>query len=395
MFDKIYCLPLQVVYFKIYTFSMKILTLTILVALVTVCCNQKNNSSAISTEAFNKKVDGKHVELFTLKNKNGLEMTVTNYGGRIVSLMVPDRSGKTEDIVLGYDSLSGYLNSNEQYFGAAIGRYGNRISNGHFKLDDKEYKLAINNTPNALHGGVKGFSKMVWDAVQNSKNELELTLVSPDMDEGFPGELKVMMIYRLTEKNEVGIFYSAKTSKPTVLNLTNHSYFNLHGAGNGDILDHVLFINADKYTPVNQSLIPTGNLETVKNTPFDFTKPTQIGARINDANEQLKFGLGYDHNFVLNKESGKDVSFAASVYEPLSGRFMEIFTNEPGIQFYCGNFLKGKEIGKKHKTYNFRSALCLETQHFPDSPNLPQFPTVVLRPGEIYSSACLYRFSIK
>ena len=374
---------------------MKILTLTILVALAIVSCNQNNISSIISPEAFNKKIDGKRVELFTLKNKNGFEMCVTNYGGRIVSLMVPDRSGKTEDIVLGYDSLNGYLNSNEQYFGAAIGRYGNRIANGHFKLDDKEYTLAINNPPNALHGGIKGFSKKVWDAVQNSMNEVEFTLVSPDMDEGFPGELKVMMVYRLTEKNEVGIYYSARTSKPTVLNLTNHSYFNLHGAGNGDILDHVLYINADKYTPVNQTLIPTGNVETVKGTPFDFTTPTQIGARINAANEQLKFGLGYDHNFVLNKESGKNISFAASVYDPLSGRFMEVFTNEPGIQFYCGNFLKGKEIGKKNKTYNFRSALCLETQHYPDSPNLSQFPTVVLRPGEIYSSACLYRFSIK
>ena len=322
-------------------------------------------------------------------------MSVTNYGGRIVSLLVPDRGGIKEDIVLGYDSLNGYLNNNEQYFGAAIGRYGNRISNGQFKLDNIEYKLEVNNPPNSLHGGVKGFSRKVWDAVQNKENEVELTLVSPDMDEGFPGELKVMMIYRLTEKNEVGIYYSAKTTKPTIINLTNHSYFNLHGAGNGDILDHVLYLNSNKYTPVNSTLIPTGNLDQVKDTPFDFTTPTQIGARINDSNEQLKFGLGYDHNFVLNKEKEEKISFAASVYDPLSGRFMEVFTNEPGIQFYCGNFLKGKETGKKHKSYNFRSAFCLESQHFPDSPNHSQFPTVVLKPGEIYSSACLYRFSIK
>lgn len=374
---------------------MKFLAFSLLITLIMASCNQPKQSSVISPAAFHKLIDGKQVELFTLRNKNGIEMSVTNYGGRIVSLLVPDRSGKKEDIVLGYDSINGYLDNNEQYFGASIGRYGNRIANGQFKLENIEYKLAINNPPNSLHGGVNGFSRKVWDAVQNKADEVELTLVSPDMDEGFPGELKVMMIYRLTEKNEVGIYYSAKTTKPTVINLTNHSYFNLHGAGNGDILDHVLYLNANRYTPVNSTLIPSGTLDYVKDTPFDFTTPTLIGARINDTNEQLKFGLGYDHNFILNKESGENVSFAASVYEPLSGRFMEVFTNEPGIQFYCGNFLKGKEIGKKHKPYNFRSAFCLESQHFPDSPNHSQFPTVVLKPGEIYSSACLYRFSIK
>ena len=215
------------------------------------------------------------------------------------------------------------------------------------------------------------------------------------MEEGYPGELKVMIIYRLTDKNEVAIFYSASTSKSTVLNLTNHSYFNLHGAGNGDILDHILWLNANKYTPVDANLIPTGNLDPVTGTPFDFTTPIAVGARINDNTEQLNFGKGYDHNFVLNKKEDEKVSMAASVYDPISGRFMEVFTNEPGIQFYCGNFLKGKEVGKKHKQYNFRSALCLETQHFPDSPNHSEFPSVVLKPGEIYSSACLYRFSVK
>jgi len=296
---------------------------------------------------------------------------------------------------LGYDSLTGYLNAKEQYFGAAIGRYGNRISKGTFKLDNLEYKLAINNIPNSLHGGIKGFSSKIWNGVQNRDNEVEMTLVSPDMDEGYPGELKVMMIYKLTDKNEVNIFYSAKTNKPTVINLTNHTYFNLHGAGHGDILDHKMYINADYFTPVDSTLIPTGNLEPVKGTPFDFTLPLVIGKRINDPIQQLVFGHGYDHNFVLNKTKNERVSFAASVYDPLSGRYMEVFTNEPGIQFYTGNFLKGKEIGKKGKPYNFRSAFCLETQHFPDSPNHSNFPTVVLRPGEIYTSACVYRFSIK
>ncbi len=374
---------------------MKILTLTILVAFTLVFCSQKKPNSVISPEAFHKMVDGKQVELFTLTNENGVEMSVTNYGGRIVSLIVPDQSGKLDDIVLGYDNIDDYLNGNEQYFGATIGRYGNRVAKGAFTLDNLQYKLPINNPPNSLHGGTKGFSSKVWNAVQKGKSELELTLISPDMDEGYPGELKVMLKYQLTEKNEVCIFYSAKTSKSTIINLTNHTYFNLHGAGNSDILDHKLYLNANQYTPVDSTLIPTGKIETVGQTPFDFTNPVVIGARINDKNEQLTFGKGYDHNFVLNKKAGEPISFAASLYDPLSGRYMEVFTNEPGIQFYSGNFLKGKEIGKKHKPYNFRSALCLESQHFPDSPNHPDFPNVVLKPGEIYSSVCVYRFSVK
>ena len=374
---------------------MKIITLTLLIAFALVSCEQKKSSSGISPEAFNKMVDGKQVELFTIRNKNGMEMSVTNYGARIVSLLVPDRSGKKGDIVLGYDSLSGYLNNKEQYFGAAIGRYGNRIAKGTFKLENTEYKLAVNNIPNSLHGGVRGFSSKVWNGVQNGDNEVELTLDSPDMEEGYPGELKVMIIYRLSDKNEVTILYSAKTSKTTVINLTNHTYFNLHGAGHGDILDHKMYINANNFTPVDSTLIPTGDLKPVKGTPFDFTLPLVIGKRINDNDQQLIFGHGYDHNYVLNKTKNEKVSFAASVYDPLSGRYMEVFTNEPGIQFYTGNFLKGKEIGKKGKPYNYRSAFCLETQHFPDSPNHSNFPTVVLKPGEIYSSACVYRFSIK
>jgi aldose 1-epimerase len=374
---------------------MKKFIVSLVTVIVLTACNQMHSKPVIQPEAFHKIVDGKQVELITLKNKNGMEVSITNYGGRVVSIMVPDRSGKLEDIVLGYESIDGYLNASEQYFGASIGRYGNRIAKGTFILDNVSYKLAINNSPNTLHGGAKGFSSKVWDVATKSKDQLELRLVSPDMEEGFPGELKIMMIYQLNDKNEFSIYYSAKTNKPTVINLTNHTYFNLHGAGNRDILDHLLYLNADNYTPVDSTLIPTGSIAPVKGTPFDFTTPIAIGSRINDKNEQLIFGKGYDHNFVLKKTDEEKVSFAGSLYDPQSGRLMEIFTNEPGIQFYSGNFLKGKEIGKMNKTYNFRSALCLESQHFPDSPNHPGFPSVVLRPDEFYTSACRYRFSIK
>ena len=374
---------------------MKNLTLALLAVFAFASCSQKGSKPEIQPEAFHKTVDGKQIELYTLKNKNGLQLAVTNYGGRIVSLMVPDKAGKMEDVVLGYDSIGGYLNANEQYFGASIGRYGNRIAKGQFTLDSVAYKLAINNAPNSLHGGIKGFSAKIWDAVQKGENELDLKLVSADMEEGYPGELKVMVTYKLTDENEVSIAYHAETTKPTILNLTNHSYFNLHGAGNGDILDHVVYLNAANYTPVDSTLIPTGKIEPVTGTPFDFTTPATVGSRINDKNQQLAFGLGYDHNFVLNKTGEEAVTLAASVYEPKSGRFMEVFTDEPGIQFYCGNFLKGKEIGKQNKQYNFRTAICLETQHFPDSPNHPEFPTVVLRPGELYNTTTIYKFSVK
>jgi aldose 1-epimerase len=373
---------------------MKKITFVLLVGFALASCNRNSSKPAILPEAFNKLIDGKQVELFTLKNKNGLEMTVTNFGGRVVSLMVPDKNGKMEDVVLGFDRIDGYLNGNETFFGAAIGRYGNRIAKGSFTLDSTQYRLAINNSPNSLHGGPGGFFKKVWNVAKKGENEVELTLISPDMEEGYPGELKVTMDYKLADDNEFAITYRAETSKPTVLNLTNHSFFNLHGAGNGDILDHVLYLNADKYTPVDSTLIPTGKIDSVKGTPFDFTTPAAIGSRINEKNQQLTFGLGYDHNFVLNK-TDKAVSLAASVYDPQSGRLLEVFTNEPGIQFYCGNFLNGKDTGKQNKPYNYRSALCLETQHFPDSPNHPAFPTVVLRPGEVYNSTCIYKFSVK
>lgn len=374
---------------------MKILTFILLIVFGLVSCNQNKSKIVIHPEAFNKLLDGKQIKLFTLKNKSGLEITVTNYGGRVVSLNTPDRAGKMEDIVLGYESIDGYLNADEQYFGASIGRYGNRIAKGSFTLDSVQYHLAINNIPNNLHGGVKGFSSKIWDTVQKGENEIELSLISSDMEEGFPGELKVTVNYKLTDDNELSLTYMAETNKPTVINLTNHSYFNLHGAGNGNILDHLLYLNADNYTPVDSTLIPTGKIEPVAGTPFDFTTPVKIGERINDKNQQLAYGLGYDHNFVLNRTDNKSVKLAASVYDPQSGRFMEIFTNEPGIQFYCGNFLKGKEIGKQNKPYNYRSGFCLETQHFPDSPNHSEFPSVVLRPGENYYSVCIYKFTVK
>jgi len=374
---------------------MKKLTLAMLMIFALASCNYKNTKPEIQPKAFHKLVDGKQVDLFVLKNKNGMEMALTNYGGRIVSLMVPDKTGKMEDIVLGYDNIDSYLEGNEQYFGAAIGRYGNRIAKGLFALDTVQYKLATNNGPNFLHGGAKGFSSKVWKAVQKGGNEVELSLVSPDMEEGFPGELLVIINYRLTDNNELLISYIAKTNKPTVINLTNHSYFNLNGAGNGDILNQVLYINANNYTPIDSTFITTGKIESVTGTPFDFTTPVAIGDRINDNNEQLSFGLGYDHNFVLNKPEAKMVSFAASVYEPNSGRLMEVFTDEPGLQFYSGNFLKGKEKGKQNKPYNYRSGFCLESQHFPDSPNHPEFPAAVLKPENTYTSACIYKFSVK
>lgn len=324
-----------------------------------------------------------------------MEVTVTNYGARIVSWLVPDKKGNFEDVVFGFDSIDGYLNAKENYFGASIGRYGNRIAKGEFSIGDIQYKLAQNNGVNSLHGGVNGFSRKIWDVVPKSENELVLNLVSPDMDEGYPGELSVSMIYRLTNDNELVIRYEAKCDKPTVLNLTNHSYFNLHGAGNGTILDHQLTLNADFFTPIDSTLIPTGEFTPVENTPFDFRKPTLIGERINSKDQQIIFGLGYDINYVLKKSPDQNISLAATVYEPQSGRVLEVFTDQPGIQFYTGNFLDGKYPGKKGKPYGYRSGLCLETQHFPNSPNQPKFPSVELTPDQVYSHTCIYKFSVK
>jgi aldose 1-epimerase len=348
----------------------------------------------IPAARFDSTVDGKQVKLYYLKSNGKLQVAITNYGAKIVSLLVPDKEGKLADVELGYDNIGRYVSTKERYYGGVVGRYGNRIAKGKFKLNGKEYTLAVNNGQNHLHGGLKGFNDHVWDAEQPDAHTLKLHYVSKDGEEGYPGNLDVTVTYTLTDSNEVKIDYKATTDQPTVLNLTNHSFFNLHGAGNGDVNDHVMYINADRFTPVDSTLIPTGKLEPVKGTPMDFTTPTPIGQRVDADFEQLKFGKGYDHNFVLNKK-GNELSLAASVLEPQSGRYLEVWTTEPGVQFYGGNFLDGTDMGKGGKSYIHRGAFCLETQHFPDSPNQPNFPSVVLKPGETYTSTCIYKFSTK
>ncbi len=344
---------------------------------------------------FGKTPDGQPVDLFVLTNKGGAEASITNYGGAVVSLRVPDRNGRLADVVLGYDALDGYVND-KAYFGAIVGRYGNRIAHAQFVLDGKTYALAKNNGDNSLHGGIKGFNKAVWTAKTFSARDgqsVELFYLSKDGEEGFPGNLKVTVTYTLTDANALRIEYSATADKKTVVNLTNHSYFNLAGQGSGDILGHLLTIQADQFTPVDSGLIPTGELRDVMGTPFDFHKPTAIGARINHDDEQLKLGGGYDHNFVLRMPMDHGEYLAARVLEPASGRVLEVWTTEPGVQFYTGNFLDGKTPGKSGHTYPRRNAFCLETQHFPDSPNQPKFPSVVLNPGERYHTVTTYKFS--
>jgi aldose 1-epimerase len=333
---------------------------------------------------------------FILKNRNGMTVEITNYGGIITRLLVPDRNGQFDDIVLGFDSLGDYQ-ADHPFFGAVIGRYGNRIASGKFSIDGQEYSLAVNNGPNTLHGGPTGFHKRLWEARPIDREGyvgLELNRVSPDMEEGYPGNLTVTFRYLLNDDNELLIEYEATTDKPTIVNLTNHSYFNLRGAGKGDILGHELMIAADRFTPVDSTLIPTGELRPVEGSPFDFRTPTAIGARVNADDQQIRFGGGYDHNFVLNRE-GSGMQLAATVYEPTSGRFMEVLTTEPGLQFYCGNFLDGSNIGKGGAKYEYRTGFCLETQHFPDSPNHPDFPSTALRPGEKYETRTVYRFSVR
>ncbi len=321
-------------------------------------------------------------------------MTVSNFGAKVVTLLVPDRDGKLADIVLGYDSLKDYQESAEPYFGAAIGRYGNRIANGEFTLGGKTYQLAKNNGPNSLHGGPDGFHNVVWEVVSANEQEIVFSYTSVDGEEGFPGTLSVLMTYVLTEEGEFKITYEASTDKQTVVNLTHHSFFNLNGAGSGEITDHILTLNASAYTPVDSLLIPTGEIASVGGTPMDFRSSVAIGERIEADFQQLAYGKGYDHNWVLDKEEAGVLSLAATVIAPANGRKMEVYTTEPGIQFYSGNFLDGSITGKEDKAYTFRSALCLETQHFPDSPNQANFPSTVLNPGETYTQTCIYKFSV-
>jgi aldose 1-epimerase len=354
-------------------------------------------SGSTTKSSFGKTPEGEQVDLYTLTNKNGVEAAITNYGGAVVSLKVPDIHGTLEDVVLGYDSVDGYV-ADKVYFGAIVGRYANRIAHAQFSLDGKTYTLAKNNGENTLHGGIKGFNKAVWSAKQIPAKDgqaLELTYLSKDGEEGFPGNVNVRVVYTLTDSNELKIEYSATTDKKTVVNLTNHAYFNLLGVGlgTGYVLGHVLMIEADKFTPVDASLIPTGELRDVAGTPFDFRKPTKIGERIDSTDEQIKLGGGYDHNFVLRRKAGDPVSLAARVVEPASGRILEVWTTEPGVQLYTGNFLDGSVHGKGGVAYAKRSAFCLETQHFPDSPNQPKFSSTELNPGERYHTTTIYKFS--
>ncbi len=353
----------------------------------------RKRGDGIAKKQFGTLPDGRDVELYVLTNHNGMRASITTFGGIVTSLTAPDRNGRFADVVLGFDDLDGYL-VGHPYFGAIVGRYGNRIAKGRFTLDDQDYVLARNNNGNHLHGGVAGFDKAPWLARPRSRPEgpqLRLTRVSADGEEGYPGRLDVTVDYTLTHENELRIDYRATTDKPTHVNLTNHSYFNLSGPGGGDILSHEMLVNADHFTPVDDGLIPTGEIREVEGTPMDFRKPVTVGARIDDNDEQLRFGCGYDHNWILNRE-GSGLSLAARVREPTAGRVMEVVTSEPGVQFYSGNFLDGSLTGKEGKAYGRRCALCLETQHFPDSPNRPEFPTTMLRPDDVYETTSIYRF---
>jgi aldose 1-epimerase len=362
--------------------------------------NTTKDSSAVTVQlpaatAFQETIDGKQVNLYVLKNKNNMQAAITNYGGRIVGLLVPDKNGKPTDVVVGFDSVGQYEHSTEPYFGATIGRYGNRIAKGKFKLDGKEYSLFTNNGPNTLHGGKKGFQAVVWDAKQNGDSSLELSYISKDGEENFPGNLTAKVMFTLTDSNELKIDYYATTDKKTVVNLTNHAFFNLNGQGSGTINDHLLMINADNYTPVDSTLIPTGKIEAVAGTPFDFRQPVRIGMNVNADNMQLKNGSGYDHNFVLNSNKTSGLNFAADVVGDKSGIEMKVYTQEPGLQFYGGNFMKSKNTIKGGAKDDYRTAFCLETQHFPDAPNHPNFASTILEPGKIYKTSSVYSFSTK
>ena len=374
---------------------MKRLCMAVMAMCLLLSCGEKREEATLSglmKSDFVSEVEGKPTALYVLKNKDGAEACITNYGGRLVSVMVPDKNGKMTDVVLGYDNIGQYVQSDGNY-GALIGRYGNRINQGKFTLDDIEYTLPQNNGAHCLHGGPQGYHARMWDAKQLNDQALELTYLSKDGEAGFPGNLDIKVTYTLTDDNAVGIKYEATTDKKTVVNLTNHSYFNLSGGPGSDVLDQLVMINADNYTPVDSTLIPVG-ISPVDGTPLDLRTPVAIGKQINDPFQQLQFGRGYDLNWVLNTNGDKNV-LAAKAYSPTSGIALEVYTNEPGIQFYTGNFMDGKDTGKHGVLYPHRGALCLETQHYPDSPNHPDFPSVVLNPGEKYLSECIYKFTVE
>ncbi|WP_461633045.1 aldose epimerase family protein [Labilibaculum euxinus] len=373
---------------------MKLLNvLCVVIIPVMMSCQKPQKKELISETDFSCDYNGKKVELFTLTNKNGLVCQLTNFGARVVSLWVPDKNGNFADVAVGYGTGKDFIDKKEYFFGGTIGRYGNRIGQAKFSLDGIEYQLEANNGENHLHGGSNGFYRQIWDVNQIDKQTLEFSLHSADMDGGYPGNVDVKVKYQFTDDNELKIEYFGTTDKLTVLNFTNHTYFNLKGAGAGTINDHQLMINADSFTPVDAGLIPTGEILPVKGTAFDFNNLTAIGERVDNDETQLTYGKGYDHNWVLNKSDEK-LTLAAKVVEPSSGRILEVYTIEPGIQFYGGNFLDGV-VGKGNKKYDFRTAFCLETQHFPDSPNQANFPDVTVKPGEEYYSICIYKFSSK
>lgn len=375
-------------------FHVPVLALAVLLA----GCQRREplaEAPTVTRSLFGELPDGREIYAFTLDNGRGIRLEAITYGGIIVSLETRDREGRRGDIVLGYDDLAGYLEETP-YFGAIIGRYGNRIGKAEFTLDGRRYQLAANNGPNHLHGGVVGFDKVLWGAAPFSRGEsvgVVFRYTSPDGEEGYPGTLAATVTYTLTADGSLVFDYEATTDEPTPVNLTQHSYFNLAGDGARDILDHVLTIDADGFTPVDSTLIPTGEIAPVAGTPFDFRTPTAIGARIGAADRQLEFGGGYDHNFVLNR-SGDSLAHAAHVYEPTSGRTLDVFTSEPGLQFYSGNFLDGSLVGKSGHVYEHRYGFCLETQHYPDSPNEAGFPSTILRPGEEYRSRTVLKFGV-
>ena len=365
-----------------------------MIALVSSCCSNADVNLFPSSD-FETEVEGKQVSLYTLKNAD-LTMQVTNFGARVVALWAPDKSGAMEDIVLGYDNIDKYINNpGERFLGAVVGPYANRIANGTYTIGDETYNFPQNNNGQTLHGGLKGLDMVVWDVDSVTDNTLVLSYLRPDGQDGMPGNLKIVMTYTLTSENEFRVDYLAQTDKATHVNISHHSFFNLKGEGNGTINDHVLYINASKTTPVDAVLIPTGEIADVTGTPFDFREPKTIGQDVEIENEQLKNGAGYDHNWVLDRVSADELELAASVYEPASGRYLEVLTDQPALQFYGGNFFDGSTTGKYGRPLAYRESIALETQKYPDTPNHPEFPSTLLNPGEEYTHVCVYRFSVK
>jgi len=374
------------------------LSFLILVLVFSACTGNKKNAQLFPQSNFDTIVDSKKVSLYTLKNANGMTAQVTNYGARLVDLWVADKSGDFKDVIWGFENIKGYLHANDLFAGPIVGRYGNRIGKGQFTLDGKSYQLTLNNNGHHLHGGINGFYKKVWDArpFKNDKGEdaVELTYLSPADEEGYPGNLTIKVTYAITANNELTINYSATTDAATIINPTSHCYFNLHGTTAQSSNSHVLTIFADKYTPTDSLLIPTGEIVTVENTPLDFRKPTAVGERIKTDFMALKYGKGYDHNFVLNKKAG-EITLAAEVFEPATGIVMKVSTDQPAIQFYSGNFMDGKDTGKRGDKHDYRTGIALEAQNYPDAPNHANFPTAVLKPGETYKQVSIYAFEIK